>query len=63
MGVSYREEIRRRQKGSRAPNHSREQIRDPGARARDREEYFRKPHKNTKQAARSEGTETQRRMM
>ena len=44
MGVSYREEIRRRQKGTRAPNHSREPVGDKVARQRDRKEYFRKSH-------------------
>ena len=46
MGVSYREEIRKRTKGTRAPNHSREQICDSRTRARDRKEYFRKSYKD-----------------
>jgi len=44
MGVSYREEIRRRQKGSRSATTSRQQVRLQDKRTRDREEHFRKSH-------------------
>ena len=63
MGVSYREEIRRRQKGTGAPNHSREQVRPSSARARDRQEYFRKSHKDKAQIARAQSKATQGRLM
>jgi len=44
MGVSYREEIRRRQKGTGKTTSSRQQVRLQDKRTRDRKEYFRKPH-------------------
>ena len=44
MGVSYREEIRRREKGQGKTADSREQVRLSRTRARDRKEYFRKSH-------------------
>ncbi len=45
MGVSYREEIRKRSKGAGAPNPAQKQVRLSDKRARDRAEYFRKSHK------------------
>ena len=62
MGVSYREEIRKRAKGPRAPNHPREQVGSPLARARDRSEYFRKSYKNARKA-KSAQKATQGRLM
>ena len=62
MGVSYREEVRRRQKGTRAPNHSREQVCNSDTRSRDRKEYLRKPYKD-KAKNRSAQKATQGRLM